>query len=265
MISKMAMDDIAQLRADGIDVPPREVVRLNALGLRVERGPESPDIYAAPRVAFVRGLTFNEPTLGGEMWMRDAQDAFNLNDAETFFALRVLTCVVPWRELPPATNVRAVQAAAKAVMDKLRGATYRQVANALDWCLYGNLPETDEEASTREDAGDGDANEPKELPPRFSPEYGLFYRGVAARIGTAEDIKGLTYSAMMYICDRAEKLETAGSFDAPDRKAEKNKAEGDYYRTLDEIRAAAETAKEAGTDDGGSAAADAPQEEGATE
>ena len=50
MISKMAMEDIAALRADGIDVPPREVVRLNVLGLRVERGPESPDVFAAPRV-----------------------------------------------------------------------------------------------------------------------------------------------------------------------------------------------------------------------
>lgn len=262
MISETAMSDIARLRADGIDVPPREVVRLNALGLKLERGADSPEVYAAPRVAFLHGVVFNEPTLGAEMWMRQAQDAFNIDDEETFFSLRVVSCVTPWRELPPPTNLSAVQGAAKAVMDRLRGATYRQVLNALDWCIYGNNPEDDELPPPRQD--DDDEKKPVEIPARFSPEYGLFYRGVAARIGTAADMKDLTYSAMLYVCDRAEQLETAGKFNAPDRKAEKNKASGDYFRALDAIRAAAEAAKEAdGKEKDGAEAADGTQEEGA--
>ena len=265
MISETAMEDIARLRADGLEVPPREVVRLNALGLKLERGAESPDVYAAPRVAFVRGVTFNEPTLGAEMWMRATLDAFNGDDEETFFSLRVVSCVVPWRELPPPTNLRAVMGTAKAVLDKLRGATYRQVLNALDWCIYGNSPEAEEYPPPRED--DDEKKEADELPARFSPEYGLFYRGVAARIGTAEDMKDLTYSAMLYVCARAEQLEAAGTFNAPDRKAERNKATGDYFRTLDAIRAAAEAAKEAadGAHESGAEAADGTKEEGAAE
>ena len=262
MISETAMEDIAKLRADGIEVPPREVVRLNALGLILERGADSPECYAAPRVAFVRGVTFNEPTLGAEMWMRQAQDAFNIDDTETFFALRVLSCVVPWRELPKPTNLRAVQNAARAVLDRLRGATYRQVLNALDWCIYGNSPEDDELPPPRKD---DEEEKPVEIPARFSPEYGLFYRGVAAKIGTAEDMKDLTYSAMLYVCERAERLETAGSFNAPDRKAQHNKASGDYYRTLDAIKAAAQKPSEAadGEGEGDAEEADGTAEKGA--
>lgn len=262
MISETAMEDIAKLRADGIEVPPREVIRLNALGLKLERGADSPECYAAPRVAFVRGVTFNEPTLGAEMWLRQAQDAFNVDDEETLFSLRVMSCVVPWRELPKPTNLRAVQNAAKAVLERLRAATYRQVLNALDWCIYGNAPEDDELPPPRQD---DEEKTPDELPERYSPEYGLFYRGVAAKIGTAADLKDLTYSAMLYVCDRAEKLETAGSFNAPDKKAAHNKASGDYFSALDAIRAAAQKPDEAADSEGEkeAEAVDGAQQEGA--
>lgn len=261
MISETAMEDIAKLRADGIEVPPREVIRLNALGLKLERGADSPECYAAPRVAFVRGVTFNEPTLGAEMWMRRAGDAFNADDEDTLFLLRVMSCVIPWRELPEPTNIRAVRNASNAVLERLRAATYRQVLNALDWCIYGNAPEDDEFPPPRQD---DEEKTPDELPERYSPEYGLFYRGVAAKIGTAADLKDLTYSAMLYVCDRAEKLETAGSFNAPDKKAAHNKASGDYFRALDAIRAAAQKPDEAADSEGEkeAEAADGAQQEG---
>ena len=78
-------------------------------------------------------------------------------------------------------------------------------------------------------------------------------------------MKDLTYSAMLYVCDRAEKLETAGSFDAPDRKAAHNKASGDYFRALDAIRAAAQKPDEAADVKGEkeAEAADGAQQEGA--
>ena len=239
MISETAMEDIARLRADGLEVPPREIVRLNALGLKVERGVDSAELFAAPRVSFVGKVVFHEPTLGAEMWLRQTMDAFDEDDEETFFSLRVLSCLLPWRELPDPTKPRDVRKAVTAVFRTLRDITYRQVLNALDWCLHGNAQERGENPPPKED----DKEAARELPERYAPEFGLFYRGVAARVGTAEEIKDLTYSAILHVCERAEQLETASAFGGADRKAEKNKATGDYFRTLDAIREAAEAAK----------------------
>lgn len=246
MISRMAMDDIEALRADGIEVPPREVVRLNALGLRMERGADSAEHYAAPRVAFIGEVVLREPTLGAEMWLRQALDAFDGDDEQTYFTLRVLSCLVPWRELPDPAQTRAVRKAIKAAMTSLGDATLRQVENALGWCIGGNLPESGEKPPPRDQTSEQRPDE-DDPPPRFSPEYGLFYRGMAARIGTAADMKDMTYSAMLAVCDRAEELATASAFGGGrDAKAEKSKAFGDYMRALDAVRAAAQ-GKEAAT------------------
>ena len=238
MISKMAMADIEALRADGIDVPPREVVRLNALGLRVERGPESADLFAAPRVAFVGDVVIREPSLGAEMWLRQALDAFDGDDEQTYFTLRVLSCVVPWRELPDPADQKAVRKAIKATLKRLSDATLRQLDNALEWCIGGNLPETGEKPPPRPVADDSSAADAEDMPERYSPEFGLFYRGMAVRIGTAADMKDMTTSAMLAVCDRAETIAATSALGGgSDRKAEKNKATGDYYRALDAVRA----------------------------
>ena len=237
MISKMAMADIEALRADGSDVPPREVVRLNALGLRVERGPESAEMFAAPRVAFVGDVVIREPSLGTEMWMRQVLDTFDGDDEQTYFALRVLSCVVPWRELPDPTDQKAVRKAIKATLKRLSDATLRQLDNALEWCIGGNLPETGEKPPPRREEDGAGASDADEMPERFSPEFGLFYRGMAVRIGTAADMKDMTMSAMLAVCDRAETIAATSALSGgPDRKAEKNKATGDYYRALDAVR-----------------------------
>ena len=156
MISQMAMEDIAALRTDGIDVPPREVVRLNVLGLRVERGPDSPDVFGAPRVAFLGDVVLREPSLGSDMWLRQTADAFNLDDdAQTWFALRVLSCAVPWRELPDPTRPRAVRKDVERTLRELSDFTIRQVENALSWCIDGNLAETGENPPHRRAEADG--------------------------------------------------------------------------------------------------------------
>lgn len=234
------MQDIEALRADGIDVPPREVVRLNVFGLRVEHGPESPDVSAAPRVAFLGDAVLREPTLGADMWLRQTADAFSLDDdAQTWFSLRVLSCTVPWRELPDPTRPRAVRKAIKSVLKSLGDATVRQVSAALSWCIDGDLPETGEEPPPKPSDGKGADDEADDLPERYSPEFGLFYRGMAVRVGTAADMKDMTRSAMLAVCDRAEELATSSAFGGwRDRKAEKSRAFGDYMRALDAVREA---------------------------
>ena len=232
MLSKMAMEDIAALRADGIDVPPREVVRLNALGLRVERGPLTWTAFAAPRVAFLGDHVLYEPTLGAEMWLRQASDAFNVDDAQTWFSLRVLSCIVPWRDLPDPANRKAVMKAVRIALDGISGFTIRQVENALAWCIEGDAAEKGESPPPKPSADRSADDDAEDLPPRYSPEFGLFMRGTALRIGTAAAMKDMTYSMMVAACDRAEADTPFGT----DPKAEKSQAYGDYMRALDAVR-----------------------------
>ena len=57
---------------------------------------------------------------------------------------------------------------------------------------------------------------------------------MAVRIGTAADMKGMTYSAMLAVCERAEALATVSAFGGGrDRKEGKIEALGDYMRALD--------------------------------
>lgn len=231
MLSEMAMEDIAALRAGGIDVPPREVVRLNALGLRAERGPDTLSVFAAPRVAFLGDSALHEPTLGAEMWLRQAEDVFDADDAQTWFALRLLSCFRPWRDLPDPAKRKAVMKAIRETLEALSAFTVRQVENALEWCIGGNLPETGERPPPREEEGNGDAD----IPDRYAPEYGLFVCGAALRIGTAADMKDMTTSQMLAACRKAEASNGFGT----DAKEKKTKALGDYLRALEAVRGTA--------------------------
>ena len=95
MVSEMAMEDVEALRAAGGDVSPRDVVRLNALGLKVERAAHAPDFAAVPRTAELCGLVFREPTIAAEAWMEEACGVFDDEDWQTVLLLRALSLSKP--------------------------------------------------------------------------------------------------------------------------------------------------------------------------
>ena len=70
MVSKMAKDDIDSLRDEGLDLTVDEIVRINAFGLRVERGAESAELYNLPRAAILGDVVFHEPTIGSDIWLK---------------------------------------------------------------------------------------------------------------------------------------------------------------------------------------------------
>ena len=74
-LSPMAREDIAHLQAQGITLTPEQIVILNALALRVERGPEAADLVRAPRVAWAGSTPIYEPTIAAERWL----DTFGLH------------------------------------------------------------------------------------------------------------------------------------------------------------------------------------------
>ena len=236
MISKMAMEDIEALRADGIDVPPREVVRLNALGLKVERSADSADVWVLPRVAFLGGSVLFEPTIGAEIWLRRAARAFG-GDSETVAMLRILSMAVPWQDLPPPEDVHAIRDFMEDRLKAFHGVTFRQLENAIAYCIDGDIPEDGEEPPPKGDDG-GASHELQGQ--QVCLAFGLLNEGLALGLGTAADLKDMTTSLLRALVDAAylrAKEDRLGGASAQIKTdaIDKNKALGDYLRTRDVV------------------------------
>ena len=96
MRSKIAMEDLKALADEGLSPTPEDVVRLNALGLKLENSRSfCSSIYCLPRVAFLNPFVFRQPTLGHELWLDDVERHFDMSDPSTSLALNALACSVP--------------------------------------------------------------------------------------------------------------------------------------------------------------------------
>lgn len=71
MLSPMAEEDIKDLLDKGVTLTPAQIVRLNALALRVEHGAEAALFVHAPRVGWAGRTPIFEPTIQLQMWLRD--------------------------------------------------------------------------------------------------------------------------------------------------------------------------------------------------
>ena len=233
MISAMAMRDIDALRADGIDVSPRDIVRLNALGLRVERSARAAEFVAVPRLAFLGDISFREPMIGDEEWLSIVGLSYNLDDPETE-TLVLAACLSTRPELLPDPRDR------KAVGNLLkrfrrgpvRQYTRAQLSAALEYAMYGN------------DATSGESAPPREGKPRKSEDErepmplwaGVLRDGVALKLGTLKDLKYLTTSQLYALVQYTIECKHGGKLG----EAAKSTPLGDYLRTREAIRDAGE-------------------------
>ena len=73
MTSKMAIEDIEQMQAEGLKPTVKDIIRLNALAMKFERAKSKnagSSIYLLPRVAFISDkVWFRQPTIGHEIWL----------------------------------------------------------------------------------------------------------------------------------------------------------------------------------------------------
>ena len=70
MFSELAKQDLISLRQQGFEPTDEEVVKLNDIALRLERGKHTTPANA-PRVAFAGNVVFHEPTIGSIKWWHD--------------------------------------------------------------------------------------------------------------------------------------------------------------------------------------------------
>ena len=75
MLSELARSDLERLRRAGFSPTDEDIVRLNDLGVRIERGKDT-TVANMPRVAFAGNVILHEPTIGAlEWWHNFGRDA----------------------------------------------------------------------------------------------------------------------------------------------------------------------------------------------
>lgn len=147
MTSKLAKQQIEQWWKEGLKPTFEDIIKLNALGLKVERGSEVYNFAACPRVAFLGDWTLFEPTVGKRIWMDTAKQLLR-DDYQThlYFTVWALNC--PDAELPKATNTADIINEVKEfAQNVLIDFTETQMLAAIDYVMNGRDPTTDENFS----------------------------------------------------------------------------------------------------------------------
>ena len=167
MISQLAKDDLEQLRADGLSPTVEDIIRLNALGLKLEaeakkRPTDSTDYL--PRVAVLdTSLTLRQPAIGHEVWLEKVRRFVADNDADTILALHAFALSRSVDDLPDGDDARSVEKAVAAFCRDCRHFSREQIFAAVEYATFGASPAS-AEAPARQ------APDSAEAPARQAPD-----------------------------------------------------------------------------------------------
>lgn len=159
MVSKLAKQTIEKWQSQGLKPTVEDVVKLNALGLKIERCSSSYEFGTVPRVAFLGDSILTEPTVAKRIWLEQAMTIV----ADDFMSQMYLTAFAlncPSSELPLLNDVKKLTKAVADFRDNvLLNFTITQILAAIDYALSGAQPEVGEEVEV-----DGKKKQVDELP-----------------------------------------------------------------------------------------------------
>lgn len=151
MISEMAVESLEEMKEKGLEPTFRDIIRLNALGLKVERSQTCGDYYAMPRVTFLGSEVFREPTIAHVEFIDLVRSYVNAADYGTDLSVRAFALSRMPEELPDAANKKLVVKSIEKYLKNLKRFTVRQIAAAVDaaesgWdAAFGEYPALTEE------------------------------------------------------------------------------------------------------------------------
>ena len=177
MFSDLLKKDIRQYAAKGVDFTPEDIVRLNALAVRVKlsqhpcQGVGLPRCVFMPRMSFFgRELVLREPTVAHELWLEEAARWIDVADERNFLFLHAfaLSFLDP-AKLPDAfAPRRVIKAVYTFAAKRLVRYTAEQLRNAVDYALFG-ADWTAGEAALPKGEGKGEGEENLNLNLKPSP------------------------------------------------------------------------------------------------
>lgn len=228
MVSQTAKEDIEQLITDGLMPSVNDIIRLNALGLKLEKSPTSSDeLFYMPRIAYLGDIILRQPTLGHEIWFDEVARIVDMTDAMTNLAVTAYACsVFDSDDLPkPDSKFNVVKELAK-FKRMVRKFTISQIITATRYVCDGNDAELYEYPVMRDIDKQSMPKEDVSIP------IGILLDGIAVGLKmTINDAKKMTSSKYKMMVRNY--LRTNGMIDS---KAEKENATGEYFATLEAIR-----------------------------
>ncbi len=239
MVSDLAIEDIESIIREGGTVSPRDVIRLNALGLRITDDP-SYELAAMPRVASLEGIVFKQPCVEQDMFLDEAARVYDADKA-TILALEAYVLAhddVDWAELrSPKIFAVKVGGWVKANLGKVTAA---QLRRTIDYCLYGVDPDTGEMpvlmADEKEQLKSGIGTDKSWALGKFLHAASLGIDSVAALRATSPQLSAMIERA--YLINKIP-------------LSDKDKAAtAEYYMTLEDVRKRAFPQKEEASNGG---------------
>lgn len=249
MLSDLLKKDIRQYAARGVSFTPEDIVRLNALAVRVKlsqhpcQGVHLPRCVFMPPVSFFgRELVLREPTIAHELWLEEAAKWIDVSDERNFLFLHAFALShIDVDDLPDVFKPgKIIKAVYRFAARRLVRYTMDQLRNAVDYVLFGADWTAGETAVPK---GEGEGEENLNLKPSpSSPTLGLICRARAMRLPISlDDARRMTASELTETVNEA----LVGD-DRLDAKRERHEAMGDYVRNRDAIVERIKAEKEAG-------------------
>ena len=251
MVSDIFLKDYRQYTARGVTFTPQEIVRLNALAVKVKLSQRPYGPAVLPRACFLGKMVFREPTIAHELWLEQVGRFIDIRDARNFYLVHgfALSHLDP-KDLPDAFKPeKLIKTVFRFAAKRLVGFTHDQLADAIDYCLYGAdwtagenpVPQPVSGAAGKSGLGDAAFGclaslgcSPETGGSTASPVLGLILRAKAKRLPISlDEAKRMTCSELIETINRADHADGL-----IDQKSERHTAMGDYVRTRDEIIAA---------------------------
>ena len=227
MVSDLFMKDYRAMTASGVEFTPEDVVRLNALAVKIKVAANPLRSVNLPRVCWLTPkIVLREPLLGHEMWLERVGTYIDLGAHRNFQFVHAFALSRDWADLPDPLNPKRVIAKVFAFAKRrLLGIAEPALGAALDYVLFGADWTAGEFAPARRGETEAD--------PLKSMALGVWTAAGARRIPlTLGEAKNLTASQILEAVDRADALE--GKTDADGAR---HRALADYVRAREEVRA----------------------------
>lgn len=249
MISQFAIAEIEKMQDEGLKPTPADIIRLNAIGLKVDHSAGEVPFYLSRRTATVEGVVLQEPTIGHVLYYQSLKDyGFDLADETTATICHAWVCSFDVDRLPPVVSAEFVHRAICAFVETyFRRVTFARLKMAVCYVLYGYdsaalefpapVEEKDDTDRTADDAATDDA---------WDFAIGIVHHAESLGLGISlADARRHTVAEFSAICtDAVERQHRLAFGSEAVARAVKNDAEKQFYATLIEIRTRLENERE---------------------
>ena len=248
MIADLFRKDYRQMKAQGVEFTPEDIVLLNALAVKVRLSQNAARTTHLPRLAFLpkrrsgilsafrKEVVLREPTIAHEMWLEQAQRYITIDSDRTFDLLYGYALAHPAEKLPDVFDPkRLISKVFTWCARHLAHLTREQLSAAVDYCLFGadwKSCERGPEKAKAKDEGEQRNDPTVGLGTSPSPTIGLLTEARALRLPISlDDAKRMTASELDEAITRCLAKDHKIDYDA-----ERNRAMGDYVRARNAIR-----------------------------